>query len=47
MDDATVADEPSLEPAKQNHLLALLKVLTPLDDGFPVITDLAPDPIAL
>ena len=36
-----------IEPAAPKSLLALLAILTPLDEEFPPIPDAAPDPVAL
>ncbi|WP_407654472.1 antitoxin [Bradyrhizobium prioriisuperbiae] len=36
-----------IEPASPKSLLALLATLAPLDEDFPQISDLAPDPIEL
>lgn len=36
-----------IEPAPPKSLLALLATLKPIDDVFPTITDLAPEPVDL
>jgi len=36
-----------IEPAPPKSLLALLATLTPLDEEFPPIPDVAPDPVEL
>ena len=36
-----------IEPAPAKSLLGLLATLTPLDEDFPPIPDLAPDPVGL
>jgi len=36
-----------LEPARPPSLLALLATLSPLDEDFPVMADITPDPAAL
>jgi len=36
-----------IEPARRKSLLAVLATLKPLDEDFPEIEDLAPDPVDL
>ncbi len=49
-EDAVMRKEGSrliIEPAPPKSLLALLATLTPLNDDFPPILDLPPDPVDL
>ena len=49
-EDAVMRKEGSrliIEPAPAKSLLALLATLTPLNDDFPPIPDLSPDPVDL
>lgn len=40
-------DKLIIEPAPPKSLLALLATLSPIDDEFPALDDLPPEPVAL
>jgi antitoxin VapB len=41
------AQQPTIEPVQPQSLVALLATLAPLEEDFPPIPDLAPDPVEI